>query len=430
MGEGGHAKRNRVRVLDISMTDAKTIDWSALRADFPILDQQVHGKPLIYFDNAATSQKPRAVIDALVHYYERDNANVHRGIHELSNRATAGYEAARTRAAKFINARGADEIVFTRGTTEGINLVANSWGAKYLKSGDIILLTEMEHHSNLVPWQLLAQRTGAKLAYVPVTGDDGLLDLSKLESLLTPRVKIFSMVHISNSLGTVNPVADLCARARKLGITTLVDAAQSAGHMPVNVQQIGCDFLAFSGHKICGPTGIGILYGRQELLDAMPPYQGGGEMILSVEYQKTEFKKAPHRFEAGTPDISGPIGLHVAMDYLDAIGRQNIWKHDQELAQYAYNKLVALKNIRLFGPKTGRGGLVSFLLKDVHAHDVVTLADQAGVALRGGHHCTQPLMHRLGVESTARASFYFYNTKAEVDRFVEVIREIQKFFGQ
>jgi cysteine desulfurase/selenocysteine lyase len=411
------------------MKMAQTIDWLALRKDFPILDQQVHGQPLIYFDNAATSQKPRAVIAALVHYYEHDNANVHRGIHELSNRATAGFEAARTRAAKFINARSADEIIFTRGTTEGINLVASSWGAKNLKSGDVILLTEMEHHSNLVPWQLLAQRTGAKLAYVPVTGDEGLLDLSKLDSLLTKQVKLFAMVHISNSMGTVNPVADLCARARKLGITTLVDAAQSAGHCPVDVQAIGCDFLAFSGHKICGPTGIGVLWGRQKLLDAMPPYQGGGEMILSVEYQKTEFKKAPHRFEAGTPDISGPIGLHAAMDYLDAIGRENIWQHDQELAAYACEKLAALKNIRLFGPKTGRAGLVSFLLKDVHAHDVVTLADQAGVALRGGHHCTQPLMHKLGVESTARASFYFYNTQAEVDRFVEVVREIQKFFG-
>ena len=429
-------------------------NWSALRKDFPILDQKVHGKPLIYFDNAATSQKPRAVIDALVHYYEHDNANVHRGIHELSNRSTNAFEAARARAAKFINAKSADEIVFVRGTTEGINLVASSWGTKNLKPGDLILLTEMEHHSNLVPWQLLAQKTGAKISYLPVTGDEGLLDLSKLDSLLTKQVKIFSMVHISNSLGTLNPVAELCARARKLGIVTLVDGAQSAGHCPVDVQAIGCHFFAFSGHKICGPTGIGVLWGRQELLDAMPPYQGGGEMILSVEYQKTEFKKAPHRFEAGTPDISGPIGLHAAMDYLDAIGRENIWKHDQELANYAYEKLAALKNIRLFGPKpvvaqasrlsvpdlhhtgetpvplSNRAGLVSFLLKDVHAHDVVTLADQAGVALRGGHHCTQPLMHRLGVESTARASFYFYNTKAEVDRFVEVILEIQKFFGQ
>ncbi len=430
------------------------IDWSALRKDFPILDQQVHGKPLVYFDNAATSQKPRAVIDALVHYYERDNANVHRGIHELSNRSTNAFEAARARAAKFINAKSSDEIIFTRGTTEGINLVAATWGAKNLKAGDVILLTELEHHSNLVPWQMIAQKTGAKIAYIPVTGDEGILDLSKLDSLLAKNVKLLSMVHISNSMGTVNPVADICARAKKLGIVTLVDGAQSAGHLPVDVQAIGCDFFAFSGHKICGPTGIGVLYGRQELLDAMPPYQGGGEMILTVGYDKTEFKHAPHRFEAGTPDISGPIGLHAAMDYLDAIGRENIWRHDQELANYAVEKLSALKNLRIFGPKPvvaqasrlsvsasdhtgkmpvplpGRAGLVSFLLKDVHAHDVVTLADQAGVALRGGHHCTQPLMHKLGVESTARASFYFYNTQAEVDRFVEVVKEIQKFFGQ
>jgi len=405
------------------------IDWEKLRADFPILQQEVHGHPLIYFDNAATSQKPRAVIDALVNYYERDNANVHRGIHELSNRATAAFEAARARATRFINARSADEIVFTRGTTESINLVAQSWGAKNLKPGDKILLTEMEHHSNLVPWQLLAGRTGAKLVYLPVTGDEGLLDLSKLGPLLSKDVKLFAMVHISNSLGTVNPVAELCARARKLGIVTLVDAAQSAGHCPVDAQQIGCDFLAFSGHKICGPTGIGVLYGRQELLEAMPPWQGGGEMILSVDFQQTTYKHAPHKFEAGTPDISGPIGLHAAMDYIDNIGRENIFRHDQELAAYTLDQLSRLKGIRLFGPKTGRAGVVSFLLKDVHAHDVVTVADQRGVALRGGHHCTQPLMRKLGVESTARASFYFYNTRAEVDRFVEVVREIQKFFA-
>jgi len=406
-----------------------TPDWAKLRADFPILDQKVHGKPLIYFDNAATSQKPRAVIEAITRYYERDNANVHRGIHELSNRATAAYEAARVRAAQFINAAHSEEIVFTRGTTEGINLVANSWGAQNLKAGDVILLTQMEHHSNLVPWQMVAQRTGAKVAYVPVTGDEGVLDLNALDSLLSDKVKLFGMVHISNSLGTVNPVAELCARARRKGIVTLVDGAQSAGHMPVDVQSIGCDFFAFSGHKICGPTGIGVLYGRQSLLDSMPPYQGGGEMILSVEYDNTEFKKAPHRFEAGTPDISGPVGLHAAMDYLDAIGREKIWQHDQQLANDAYEKLARLNNIRLFGPRTGRAGLVSFLLKDVHAHDVVTLADQAGVALRGGHHCTQPLMHRLGVESTARASFYFYNTAAEIDQLVDVVKQVQKFFS-
>ena len=405
------------------------IDWSALRKDFPILDQQVHGKPLVYLDNAATSQKPRAVIQALVHYYEHDNANVHRGIHELSNRATQAFEAARTRAAKFIHAKSADEIIFTRGTTESINLVAAAWGAKHLRPGDVILLTELEHHSNLVPWQLIAQKTGARLAFIPVTGDEGILDLSKLDALLTPQVKFFAMVHISNSMGTVNPVEEICARAKKLGIVTLVDGAQSAGHLPVDVQAIGCDFFALSGHKICGPTGIGLLWGRQEVLDTLPPYQGGGEMILSVGYHKTEFKQAPQRFEAGTPDISGPIGLHAAMDYLDAIGREKIWRHDQDLANYAYERLSALNNVRLFGPKHNRAGLVSFLLKDVHAHDVVTLADQAGVALRGGHHCTQPLMHKLGVESTARASFYFYNTRSEVDTFVEVVKEIQKFFA-
>ncbi len=405
--------------------------WLKLRADFPILDQQVHGRPLIYFDNAATTQKPRAVVDALCQYYEHDNANVHRGIHELSNRATTAFEAARARAARFVNARSPEEIIFTRGTTEGINLVAQTWGPRHLKAGDLILLTEMEHHSNLVPWQLLAERTGAKLSFVPVTGDTGLLDLSRLDEWLTKEVKLFALTHISNSLGTINPVAELCARARNLGVTTLVDAAQSAGHRLLNVQEIGCDFLAFSGHKMCGPTGIGVLYGRQEVLEAMPPYQGGGEMILNVEFQKSTWKHAPHKFEAGTPDIAGAVGLHAAMDYLDAIGRDKIARHDQDLGAYAYARLSEFKrSIRLFGPHIGRAGLVSFLLNGVHAHDVVTVADQRGVALRGGHHCNQPLMHKLGVEATARASLYFYNTTEEIDRFVDVVREIQKFFGE
>jgi len=412
----------------ISMPSS-TPDWSALRADFPILDQTVHGHPLVYLDNAATSQKPRAVINALVRYYERDNANVHRGIHELSNRSTNAFEAARERTRKFLNARSTEEIIFTRGTTEGINLVANAWGNAFVKAGDVILLTEMEHHSNIVPWQMLAERTGAKLRYIPITGDEGLLDLDKLDSLLTPEVKLFAMVHISNALGTLNPVADLCARARRLGITTLVDGAQSAGHMMVDVQAIGCDFYAFSGHKICGPTGIGVLYGRKEVLEQTPPWHGGGEMISTVDYFKSTWNTLPHKFEAGTPDISGPIGLHAALDYLDAVGRENIFRHDLELATYAYQRLSELKGVRLFGPKTERGGLVSFLLDDVHAHDVVTIADRYGVALRGGHHCTQPLMKKLGVPSTARASFYFYNTKAEVDRFIEVVKAIQKFFG-
>jgi cysteine desulfurase/selenocysteine lyase len=405
-------------------------NWSALRKDFPVLDQQVHGRPLIYFDNAATTQKPRAVIEALDHYYEHDNANVHRGIHELSNRATAGFEAARARSAKFLNARSADEIIFTRGTTEGINLVATAWGNRNIKAGDVLLLTEMEHHSNLVPWQLLAERTGARLAFLPITGDIGQLDMNRVDELLARQVKLLAFVHISNSLGTINPVVELCARARRLGITTLVDAAQSAGHRPLDVQEIGCDFLVLSGHKMCGPTGIGVLYGRQEILEAMPPYHGGGEMILNVEYQKSTWKPAPHRFEAGTPDIAGAIGLAAAMDYLDAIGREKISQHDLELGAYAFAKLSGLKSIRLFGPHVGRAGLVSFLLDGVHAHDVVELANQRGIALRGGHHCTQPLMRRLGVESTSRASFYFYNTTDEIDRLVEVVKEIQKFFAQ
>jgi cysteine desulfurase/selenocysteine lyase len=413
----------------VSITRSTSFDWQKVRRDFPILDQEVHGRPLIYFDNAATTQKPRAVLDAVRRYYERDNSNVHRGIHELSNRATNAFEAGRVRAAQFIHARYPEEIIFTRGTTEAINLVAASWGGANLGPGDKILLTEMEHHSNLVPWQLLAARTGAELVFLPVTGDIGLLDLNRLDEWLTREIRLLAMTHISNSLGTINPVAELCRRARRLGIVTLVDAAQSAGHRPLNVQEIGCDFLAFSGHKMCAPTGIGVLYGRLEQLEKMPPYQGGGEMIVNVEYRGSSFKPPPYRFEAGTPNIAGVIGLHAAMDYLDAIGRERIAEHDQELGAYAYERLSRLPKVRLFGPHIGRAGLVSFLLEDVHAHDLVTAADQGGVALRGGHHCNQPLMRKLGVESTARASFYLYNTTAEIDRFVDVLREIQRFFS-
>ncbi|MCE9519788.1 MAG: cysteine desulfurase [Verrucomicrobia bacterium] len=405
-------------------------DWSVIRQDFPILHQEVHGKPLIYFDNAATSQKPRAVLDALMHYYERDNANVHRGIHELSMRATNGYEGARERTANFINAGKSCEIIFTRGTTESINLVANTWGMANLKEGDIILLTEMEHHSNIVPWQLIAKRTGAKLAYVPVTGDEGQLDFEALDKLFTPQVKLFAFTQASNTLGTVNPAKELCAKARALGITTLVDAAQSIGHMPVDVQDIGCDFLVFSGHKMCGPTGIGVLWGREELLEKMPPWQGGGDMISSVDFFESRWNTLPHKFEAGTPDISGPIALHTAMDYLDAIGRDKIFAHDQELAAYAYQRLKEIPHLRAFGPHSGRSGLVSFVLPEVHAHDVVTLADHRGLALRGGHHCNQPLMRKLNVNSTARASFYFYNTMDEIDRMIVILLEIQQYFSR
>jgi cysteine desulfurase/selenocysteine lyase len=413
-------------------TTQPAADWAKIRGDFPILAQEVCGHLLVYLDNAATSQKPRAVLDALARYYERDNSNVHRGIHELSNRATTAFEGARKRAAKFLNAASASEIIFTRGTTEGINLVANSWGGAFLKPGDVILLTEMEHHSNIVPWQLVAKRTGAQLRHIPVTGDDGLLDFSQLDRLLTPEVKLLGVTHVSNTLGTINPVADLCQRARKLGAVTLVDAAQSAGHLPVDVREIGCDFLALSGHKMCGPTGIGLLYGRAELLEAMPPWQGGGEMISSVDFFETKWNVIPHKFEAGTPDISGVIGLHAAMDYLDAVGRAAIFGHDAELADYALGRLAEIPHIRIFGPPRGtrRGSLVSFQLPEVHAHDVVTMADQFGVALRGGHHCNQPLMRKLGVPSTARASFYFYNTTEEVDRMIDALRKIQKFFSR
>jgi len=403
-------------------------DWAALRAEFPILNQVVHGHPLVYLDNGATTQKPRTVIEALTRYYERDNANVHRAIHELSYRATTAYEAARARAARFINARSPEEIVFTRGTTEGINLVAYSLTGR-LRPGDAILVTEMEHHSNLVPWQLLAQRTGARLLFVPVTGDDGLLRLDQLDALLADGVKLFAFTHVSNSLGTINPAAELCARARLHGALTLVDAAQSAGHMPVDVQALGCDFLALSGHKMAGPTGIGVLYGRREQLDALAPFQGGGEMIASVEFERSTWNKAPHKFEAGTPDIAGAVGLHAAMDFLDSVGRPAIAAHDDALAASAFERLAAIPGIRLFGPRGARGGLVSFLLAGAHAHDVVTFADQEGVALRGGHHCTQPLLRKLGAPATTRASFYLYNTPEEVDRLVEVIARAARFFG-
>lgn len=404
-------------------------DWEATRAHFPILNQEVHGCPLIYFDNAATSQKPNAVIDALAAYYRRDNANVHRGIHELSNRATAGYEGARATTATFINAASPNEIIFTRGVTESVNLVARTWGAANLKAGDKILLTEMEHHSNIVPWQILARETGAELIYVPVTGDEGLLDLEHLDKCLADGVKLFSMVHISNSLGTINPVAEMCEKARQHGVVTLVDAAQSGGHFPLDVQEIGCDFLALSGHKMCAPTGIGALYGREAILNGMPPFHGGGEMIDSVDYHDVTFKQAPHRFEAGTPNIADAIGFGAAMDYLAAIGRERILEHDKELGAYAYEAYSQLPGIRIFGPKSGRAGVVSFAFDEVHAHDVVTIVDQRGLALRGGHHCTQPLMKKFGVESTSRASFYFYNTKAEIDQSVEILRATLKFFG-
>jgi cysteine desulfurase/selenocysteine lyase len=403
--------------------------WDRIRDEFPTLHQKVNGHPLVYLDNAATTQKPRAVISALDRFYERDNSNVHRGLHALSMRATDAYEGARARVATFVNAAAPEEIIFTRGTTESINLVAASWGGANLGKGDVILLTEMEHHSNLVPWQLAAKRTGATLRYLPVTGDEGLLDLSVLDSLLTPEVKVFAFTHVSNTLGTINPVAELCARARKVGAITVIDAAQSIGHMPVDVRAMGCDFLAFSGHKMASVTGNGALYGRRALLEAMPPWQGGGGMISNVDFFESRWKPPPERFEAGTPNFGDAVALGAACDFLDSLGREEIRRHDGALARTAYERLSELPGIRLIGPKGERGGLVSFAFRDIHAHDVVTFADEDGIALRGGHHCNQPLMKRLGLTSTARASFYVYNEEREIDLLMASMRRALKFFG-
>jgi cysteine desulfurase/selenocysteine lyase len=403
--------------------------WDGIRRQFPTLDQEVNGHPLVYLDNAATTQKPRSVIQALDRFYERDNANVHRGLHALSMRATNDYEGARARLAGFINAAAPEEIIFTRGTTESINLVAASWGGANLKKGDVILLTEMEHHSNLVPWQMVARTTGATLRYLPVTGDEGQLDLSQLDALLTPEVKVFAFTHVSNTLGTINPVADLCARARQVGAVTVIDAAQSIGHMPVDVRSLGCDFLAFSGHKMASVTGIGVLYGRRALLDAMPPWQGGGGMISNVDFFESRWKPSPERFEAGTPNFGDAVALGAACDFLDGLGRETIRRHDGRLAELAYERLSTLPGIRILGPKGERGGLVSFAFRDLHAHDVVTFADEDGIALRGGHHCNQPLMKKLGLTSTARASFYVYNEEREIDLLVASMRRTLAFFG-
>lgn len=410
-----------------------SLDPRRIRADFPVLHQEVNGHPLVYLDNGATSQKPRAVIDALVRYYERDNSNVHRGLHALSMRATDAYEGARTRVARFINAADPAEIVFTRGTTESVNLVARGWAQGRLKPGDVVLTTEFEHHSNLVPWQQAARAAGAELRCVPLLGADGEggLDLAALDALLTPRVKLFAFTHVSNTLGTINPVAELCRRARAVGAVTVVDAAQSIGHAPLDVRALGCDFLAFSGHKMCGPTGIGVLYARRERLDQMLPDETGGGMVAQVFYDRATWKPAPERFEAGTPHVAGAIGLAAACNYLDGVGREAIAAHDAALVAYAVDRLATLPGIRLLGPRAGaaRGGLVSFAFQSVHAHDIVTFANEDGIALRGGHHCNQPLMRKLGLASTTRASFYLYNHEEEVDRLVASLGRILKFFG-
>ena len=408
------------------------LNWDSVRADFPVLNQQVNGKPLVYLDNAATVQKPRIVIQSLVDYYERDNSNVHRGLHALSMRATNGYEGARTRVAKFINAADPAEIIFTRGTTESINLVAHSWSKAHLKPGDVILTTEIEHHSNLVPWQQAAKASGATLKYVPVLGEnaEGGLDLDALDELLTPEVKLFAFTHISNTLGSINPINEFCRRAKAVGAITVIDAAQSIGHVPLDVRELDCDFLAFSGHKMCGPTGIGVLYGKQELLDKLAPDETGGGMVVTVDYEGATWKPSPERFESGTPNIADAIGLAAACDYLDSLDRDAIAKHDHELGQLAYEKLSTIPGIRILGPVKDRCGVVSFAFPDIHAHDIVTFADKDGLALRGGHHCNQPLMRKLGLTGTTRASFYIYNTAEEIDVLVASLSRIQKFFGE
>jgi cysteine desulfurase/selenocysteine lyase len=402
----------------------------SLRADFPILHQRVAGEPLVYFDNAASSQKPRQVIDALVRYYEQDNANVHRGLHELSNRATAKFEAARTTLARFLGAGSEHEVIFTRGTTESINLVAQVMAARW-STEDAVVVSGMEHHSNLVPWQMAAQRSGASLWHVPVL-DDGSLDLAVLQQHLdTGRVRLVSCVHVSNSLGSINPVAEICAMARRAGALSLIDGAQAVGHFPVDVSALGCDLYAFSGHKMCGPTGIGVLWGRSQVLAQMAPWQGGGEMIDSVTLDRSTYKEAPARFEAGTPDIAGVIGLGAAVDYLQTIGLERIEAHGKELTQMAVAGLVQLPGLRLLGPAAGqpRGALASFTLDCAHTHDLVEFANTRGLALRGGHHCTQPLMKRFKAAGSSRASFYFYNTVQEVESMLRILREAIAFFS-
>jgi len=403
-------------------------DVEHIREDFPILRRRLNGKPLVYLDNAATSQKPRQVIEALVDYYQRYNANVHRSVHTLAGEATEAFESARRKVARFLNA-GPQEVVFTRGATEAINLVAFSWGRTFIREGDEILLTEMEHHSNLVPWQLLAKEKGARLRFIPVALPEGVLDLDRLDDLLTDRTRLVALTHSSNVLGTINPVAEVAHRAHEVGAAVLVDGAQSVPHGPVDVRALGCDFLAFSGHKMLGPTGIGGLYARQEWLERMPPFLGGGEMIMKVDWEGSTWNQSPYKFEAGTPNIGDAIALGTAVDYLEAIGRQRIQAHERALTKYALARLRAVQGLTLHGRAPARGGVISFLVEGIHPHDLAQVLDSEGVAIRAGHHCAQPLVvQRLGQVATARVSFYLYNTFAEIDRLIEAVEKAKEFF--
>ena len=406
-----------------------TLDVQRIRKDFPILERRVYGKPLVYLDNAATSQKPRQVIDALVKYYENYNANIHRAVHCLGEEATAAYEEARAKVAKFINAPSPESIIFTRNTTEAINLVAYTWGRANVREGDEILLTQMEHHSNLIPWQRLAAEKGATVRYIELT-DTQTLALDGLENLFDARTRIAAMPHVSNSLGTINPVEKIAAEARRNGTLFLVDGAQGAPHLPVDVHAIGCDFYAFSAHKMLGPTGVGVLYGRPELLEEMEPFLGGGEMIRKVTFEGATWNDLPWKFEAGTPNIADVIAFGAAIDYLNELGMENVREHEVEITEYALSRLSQTEGIVMYGPPDPRerGGVVSFNLGDLHPHDIGTVLDHHGVAIRAGHHCTQPLMRTLGVSGTARASFYVYNTPEEVDVLVEALEATRDFF--
>jgi cysteine desulfurase/selenocysteine lyase len=399
---------------------------TAIRDQFPALDQTVHGHPLVYLDNAATTQKPRCVIDAITDYYEKDNANVHRGVHELSQRATQAYEGAREKVRSFINAPSVEEIIFTRGTTEAINLVAASYGGDVLKAGDEIIVSMLEHHSNIVPWQLLCERVGATLRVIPID-NDGTLQLDAYEALLNDRTRLVGIVQVSNALGIVNPVKEMVETAHSRGVPVLVDGAQAAPHMPIDVQALGCDFYAFSGHKLYGPTGIGVLYGRREILDKMPPYQSGGDMIQAVSFSGTTFNDLPYKFEAGTPNMAGAIGLGAAIDFV-AAHMDEICSVEQELMQYANSTLSAIDGLQIVGAAALRAGAMSFLLDDIHPHDIGSVVDMYGIAIRVGHHCAQPLMERLGLVSTARASFAVYNTTEDIDRLAAAIPEVFRIF--
>jgi cysteine desulfurase/selenocysteine lyase len=403
------------------------LDVGRIRKDFPILKEKIHGKPLVYLDNAASTQKPRSVIDVLVRYYETNNANVHRGVHVLSERATAEYEAARVKVQKFIGAKESREIIFVRGTTEAINLVASSFGRENVQAGDEIVITHMEHHSNIVPWQILCAEKNATLRVAPIS-DQGELILEEFEKLLTPRTRLISVVHVSNTLGTINPVHEIVAMARRRGIPVLLDGAQAVPHLSVDVQELDCDFYVFSGHKLYGPTGIGVLYGKGKLLEAMPPYQGGGDMISSVTFEKTLYNVLPYKFEAGTPNIAGTIGLGAALDYLDGLGIDAIARYETDLLEYATESLARVDGVRLIGIAKERAGAVSFILDGVHPHDIGTILDQEGIAIRTGHHCTQPLMDRFGVPATARAALGFYNTREEIDALVRGIEKVKEVF--